>query len=263
MGVTLATTWNPRGEMGRFENLLPQLEAVYDHIVISFPPVSDLQVVGEFQTGRFAGRNNLVIAVNQEWSWGRYIALQKALTTPAAYIQYADMDRLLRWVETRPEEWRQTVSVIQQCDCLVIGRTQAAYATHPQALRQTEAISNRVISHLLGQPMDVSAGSKGFSRGAAQFLIDKTSPGHALGTDAEWPLLLKRAGFRVDYHVVDGLDWESADRFQEQAADEQAQQTAAAAYDANPNHWAWRVAVAMEIVETGLETVEREIGEAS
>ncbi len=39
---------------------------------------------------------------------------------------------VLRWMETRPGEWRETVEKIQSCDCLIVGRTQAAYATHPQ-----------------------------------------------------------------------------------------------------------------------------------
>jgi hypothetical protein len=182
-----------------------------------------------------------------------------ALETQCNHIHYADFDRLLRWVETRPEEWQRTVSAIQEADCLLVGRTPAAYATHPQALVQTEAISNRVISHLLGRPVDVSAGSKGFSRTAAAYVIANTIPGHALGTDGEWPVLLQRAGFRVDYISVDGLDWESADRFQEQAANPYSQRQAAGAYDADPQNWQHRIAVAMEIVHCGLVASERDL----
>ncbi|HEX7975527.1 MAG TPA: hypothetical protein VF498_14050, partial [Anaerolineales bacterium] len=111
----------------------------------------------------------------------------------------------------------------------------------------------------LVKDMDVSAGSKAFSRETARFLVENSSPGRALGTDGEWPVLLQRAGFRVDYVTVDGLDWESADRYQEQAASPERQRQGAAEYDADPQHWAARVGVALEIVQTALETSRREL----
>jgi hypothetical protein len=140
---------------------------------------------------------------------------------------------------------------------LIVGRTEAAYQTHPQALVQTEAVSNRVISYFLGQEMDVSAGCKGFSRECVEFILDNTKPERALGADAGWPLTLNLAGYRVDYVQVDGLDWESADRYQERAASADEQRQAAAAYDADPASWASRVQVAMEIVDVGLDTMDR------
>ncbi len=250
--ICLTTTWNPRGEFPRFVRLLPQLETFYAHIVISFPPVADPQVVREFQDGFFSIQSNVVTLVNQDWSRGRYMALKKALEHDADIIHYADMDRILRWVETRPQELAQIVAALGGRDCLVIGRTRAAYETHPRAIRETEAISNQVISHLIGQTMDVSAGSKAFSRLAAEFLVENTRPGHALGVDGEWPVLLQRAGFRVDYLTVEGLDWESADRYQEQAADGQMQDSAAQIYDADPANWEARVQIAQEVVEFGI-----------
>jgi hypothetical protein len=104
--------------------------------------------------------------------------------------------------------------------------------------------------------MDVSAGSKGFSRAAAEYILAHSTAGHALGTDAEWPLLAQRAGFVVDYLEVDGLDWESADRYQDQAADAESQRQAALNYDGDPQNWARRVDIAREIVDIGLKTIE-------
>jgi len=259
VSVALAVTWNPRGEMPRFQRLLPSLQQVYSGLAISFPPAANPQVTQAFSAGPYAGRPDLRIHVNPAWSWGRYMALQTALQLEADFIHYADMDRLLRWVETRPEEWLQAVQALQATDCLVMGRSQSAYGTHPRSLVQTEAISNRVVSHILGREMDVSAGSKGFSGPAAEFLAANTQPGRALGTDAEWPILLKRAGFRMNYLVVDGLDWESADRYQEQAAGSADQRQAAEQVDADPHSWEWRVQVAAEIVEVALEAASRKI----
>lgn len=258
MDISLAATWNPRGEFVRFQRLLPQLEQAYAGIVIVYPPITDARSVKEIQHIERADQSrHLLLLESKVWAWGRYLALQKALELPTTHIQYADFDRLLRWVETCPDEWRQVIARIQACECLVIGRTATAYATHPQALVHTEAISNQVISFLLGRNMDVSAGSKGFSRRAAEFLVANASPGHALGTDGEWPVLLHHAGFGVDYIEVDGLDWESADRYQERAASLDDQRRAAKAYDADPQHWAMRAEVALEIVTCGLAATRR------
>ena len=259
MTIALAATWNPRGELGRFEQLLPELEELYAHIVISFPPVADDRVVRLFIEGKFSARSNITLVQNQVWSWGRYMALHQALQVPVTHIHYADMDRLLRWVETRPVEWRKAVALIETGNFLIMGRSVPAYATHPQALVRTEAISNRLISQLVGQVLDVSAGSKGFSRQAAQFLVDHTQPGRALGADGAWTVLLHRAGFQIDYLEVDGLDWETADRFQARSANPEQQQALAQAYDKDPAHWAMRVEVALEIVQAGLDAAAQEL----
>jgi hypothetical protein len=259
MTIALAATWNPRGELGRFEQLLPGLEKLYAHIVLSFPPVADEKVVRLFTQGKFATRADLSVVQNQVWSWGRYVALQKALQTSATHLHYADMDRLLRWVETRPAEWHAAVTRIEVGDYLIMGRSAAAYATHPQALVRTEAISNYLISQLVGRALDVSAGSKGFSRRAAQFLVDQTEPGRALGADGAWTVLLHRAGFRIDYCEVDGLDWETADRYQARSANVQQQQALAEAYDKDPAHWSMRVDVALEIVQAGLDAAVQKL----
>jgi hypothetical protein len=258
MTIALAATWQPRGELPRLQRLMPALTDVYAQIVISLPPDAPSDVVEMLPTlvnCDFPTTIRMAVIINQDWNAGRYASINTALSAgQASHIAYADLDRLLRWVETRPEEWRTSMEAIQRHECLIFGRSEAAYRTHPQALVQTEAISNRVVSYFLGQSVDVSAGLKGFSRRAAQYLVDHTQPLHALGTDAEWTILLKKTGFPVDYIAVDGLDWESADRYQLKAADEAEQRRAAAQYDADPKHWARRVEVALEIVQSAMDT---------
>ena len=256
MTIALATAWQPRGESTRFRILLPQIQDAYSRIAFSLPPgvktdlveqLNDLPQVTAFATA--------------EWSHGRYKAMQTAADFNPDHVHYADFDRLLRWVETRPEEWAQVLKRIPNYDCLIMGRSPSSYQTHPNALLETESISNHVVSYLLGQRMDVSAGSKSFSLQACELILTNSNPGNALGTDAEWPLILKKLGFTINYIEVDGLDWESADRFQDEAADIHNQREAAKQYDAQPGNWSHRVAVAMEIVQVGLDTMSRDISE--
>ena len=252
MSVTLTTTWYPRGELPRFARLLPLLEEQYAHIVICYIPGDDPSIQEQFSAGSFSIDPQIKFCVNDNRRTGRYLALQKALETSAEYIHYADLDRLLHWVETRPDEWKRAVSEIEQSECVIFGRTEAAMMTHPQALLTTEGISNRVVSHFLGQQMDVSAGSKSFSRTAAAYLVEHGTPDDFSGTDAEWPMLLRKAGFALRYVQVDGLDWESADQFMPRAATPQEQVQAALQYDTDLAHWRTRVEIADRIITAAL-----------
>jgi hypothetical protein len=62
----------------------------------------------------------------------------------------------------------------------------------------------------------------------------------------EWPVLLQRAGFAIEYRTVDGLDWEIPDQFQSQAAAPERQAEVARTYDADPANWPTRMEVALE-----------------
>jgi hypothetical protein len=250
--IFLACTWQIRGEMARFQRTLPHLRQVYGGIAISLPPDTYGDHVSELK--ETIGDS---LVVTRDWSHGRHAAIQKALEYAWSHVHYADMDRFLHWVETEPAEWLRAVQAIQEVDCLVIGRTERAWDSHPEAMRQTEAIVNAVASYLLGQRLDTGAGSKGFSRRAAEFLMANSPPGRAIGTDTEWPVLLQRSGFQIAELSVDGLAWEHADHFADHVADTARQRQLAAAYDEDARNWEWRVQIALEIVEAGLDAARQ------
>jgi hypothetical protein len=237
--------------MSRFQKMRRQLEQGYERLIIATPSSVDPSDLDRVRA--LAEMPHISVVISPEPAWSRYLALQKSLEIPADYVHYADMDRLLHWVETRPLEWRQTVEAIQKSECLIIGRTEQALQTHPQALQQTEKIINTLFSHLLGQPVDLGGGSRGFSRRSVEYLITHSSPGSWV--DAEWPMLLHQAGFRLDYLAVEGLDWESADRYRSQATDTETRRHLAEAYDDDPKHWAVRVKIALDIIQAGLSVL--------
>jgi hypothetical protein len=154
MSINLATTWYPRGEMPRFVQLLPVFQEKYGHITISFFPGDDPEVMEQFTSGIFSSNQNLTFCVNDDKRKGRYMALKKAIEIPLDFIHYVDMDRLLHWVETRPEEWMQMIGQTEKFDRIIFGRTQAATIAHPQGLIATEKVSNQVVSHFLNREME-------------------------------------------------------------------------------------------------------------
>jgi hypothetical protein len=252
----LALAWNPRGEHERFRRFYPQFSQWYTHIVVSTPPNPEPEALEMLRS-----LPELRIEAREGWEAGRMVALEMGLQTDANYVHYVDGDRLIRWVELNPDELRRTIDAVQTVDYLVIGRTPKAMATHPQALQQTEAITNDVFSHLVGQTLDLCAGSKGLSRAAAEFLLRNGDTVNGLGSDAEWVVLLHRGGFSIKGLLVDGLDWETADRYLPHAADPETQRREAEAYDADPKHWAMRVRVARETEQAGLAALTRPLKE--
>jgi broad specificity phosphatase PhoE len=253
MSIALAATFHPRGETARLARFYPQLQAVYSAIIISLPPTA---ATHEIEACQALGAH---VFVNVAWAGGRWRALAAGLETKADFIHYADLDRLIRWVETRPDEWRAAVERIRQTDCLVIGRTNAAWATHPEAMTQVERVVNAAFAPTFGPGFDLCIGSRGFSRRAAAFVIANSEPKRAIGADVEWPALCWRAGYRVHSLLVDGMDWEIPDQHQEHAADAIRQRQVAAAYDADPAHWAHRAETTLEAVEAGFEALARRL----
>lgn len=250
--LLLAATYHPRGEMTRLERILPQLRATYAGMIVVVPPHTPSDVVDCLREWFADG-----LIVSEDWTHGRHLALAHALDFEGEFVQYADMDRLIRWVETRPDEWQRVVAEIPAHECLVIGRTEAAWETHPRALRETERVTSHVFSALLGQELDLSAGAKGFSRAAGSWIVRNSVPGRALGKDSEWVILAHRGGFRVSQILVEGLDWEIPDRYQDRAADDDRVRQVREAYDAEVENWRMRVGVAREIAEAGVEAWQR------
>jgi len=158
----LACTWHIRGEIPRFRRLLEQFRSVYSGIVLSLAPGTaprDLSVL-EAMAG-------VSLVVTEDWSHGRHVAIHEALEQPWSHVHYANMDRLLHWVETEPEEWLCTVDAIQHTDCLIIGRTEkppAGYATDGGGHQRSRLTSPGAVR------------GRGFGRRAAEFLMAGVLP---------------------------------------------------------------------------------------
>jgi hypothetical protein len=92
----------------------------------------------------------------------------------------------------------------------------------------------------------VSSG-RTFSRAAAQAVERHAVPEHF--GDAAWPLLAQRAGFRIDYLAVDGLDRETPDHYQAHVADPARRRRLAEVHDRDPERWTRRAQLALQIVQ--------------
>ena len=253
MNVALAMTWNPQGETERFRRFYPEFSRWYEGgVAIVLPPDPDAEALAMLQTFP-----EIKVLTEGDWVAGRRLSIELALMLPCDAVHYVDCDRLLRWFELYPDELRWTIEALKTAECLIIGRTPQAIATHPQCLQQTEAIVNSVFSHLLGQPLELQSGSRAFSREAAEYVVRNSDMSHGWCTDAEWTVLVHRAGFSIGSLLVNGLDWETADRFLDHAADAETQRCVADEYDSDPKHWEWRARLAQQTIQAGLDALQR------
>lgn len=176
------------------------------------------------------------------------------LAPDVAAVHLCDFDRLLHWWHAYPDELEDVVAQMSSVDLLILGRTARAWATHPAVQVETEQLANRAISLLYGVDVDVCAGSRGLSRRAVDYLAARSRE-LGVGTDAEWPLLLRHAdGFACAQRLTEGLEFETADRFPDAVARAGGLAAWNAAHDRDPARWTFRTHVAAEIVDGGLRT---------
>lgn len=249
MTIYLASPWVPRGETARLLRYYEALTRIYDGLVVGLSSPEE--------RGAAAALESLGVAFTYyERFSGRHAVLKLALEAGADYIQYIDMDRLVRWIELRPDELAAVARQVRTVDTLIIGRSEDANNSHSRTLTETERIPNLYFSHYFGRRMDFAAGSRGFSRRAAELVLRHSTSDSALWMDAGWAVLVKRAGYSWDYVVVEGLDWETADRYRDRAATREEQQALADEQDQDPHLWLMRARVAQEITRYGLLAME-------
>lgn len=179
-------------------------------------------------------------------------ALRVGLQANTSHLQMCDFDRAIHWAAYYPQELELVIADIPNYDLLVLGRTDRAWATHPAYQAETEPLFNKVFALVTGLPWDVGAGSRGFSRRAAEALL-ATSREQTVGVDAEWPLLLLgRDSFRVSFRACEGLEFETADRFAPEIEAAGGYEAWEAQVNADPVHWVYRTRLALLIAEAVL-----------
>ena len=111
MSVALACTFRPINDWDRFVRLRPGLEKAYTDIVLVVPPVKEAERAANLSTS-----SKLRVVDSPDRALVRFLALKNALETEATHFLCADLDRLMRWVETAPVEWHSVNQSVQHAD---------------------------------------------------------------------------------------------------------------------------------------------------
>lgn len=178
-------------------------------------------------------------------------ALALARREGHATMVYCDLDRALHWAQRYPDELAATRDRAGAFDFLVIGRTARAFATHPRVMTETESLANRVFALAHGREWDLCAAACGLSARAADVVL-RESRVTGFGTEAEWPKLALGRGLKVGFVAVEGLEYETPDRFPEEVAAAGGVVAWTEAQSLVPANWVQRLALATDIARAGL-----------
>lgn len=156
---------------------------------------------------------------------------------------FCDLDRALHWAERYPDELRAALARARDFDCTVFGRTARAFASHPRAQRETEALANHVFALASGLPWDVMTACRGLSRRAADLIVAGCDD-DTVGSDCSWPLLCRGAGLSLGYSETEGMEFETLDRYGDELEALGGAEAWLARFDADPRQWLGRLALA-------------------
>jgi hypothetical protein len=255
----VATVHQPNNALDELTRAtLPQLQALYEALVFLCSKTTSAEILALLRDSGTTVHHEHQQPVNLSGIGRvRRRALRLGLTTGCDHLHLCDFDRVLHWAAHYPGELRQMVGEIVHYDLLIMGRTERAFATHPPYQVETERLANRVFSMVYGQERDITSGSRGLSRRAAERLLIHSREKGA-GVDAEWPLIVSRfSDLRSGYILCEGLEFETADRCQVEIAQAGGMERWLETQLARPELWVHRLRVACDIAEAALRVVER------
>ena len=154
---------------------------------------------------------------------------------------------------------------MRRFDFTVLGRTPRAFESHPHTQRDTETIINRLFGQISGFSWnDVTSGARGLSRAAAEMIVAHVEDDE-LSTDVSWPLYLQRHGARsarsvwsLGYLETEGLEFETADRFDDEIAVAGGLAAWIDRLENDPQEWVFRFDLARIEIEAMLPYVKSE-----
>jgi len=141
------------------------------------------------------------------------------LTPKTDSLFYCDFDRALHWIKSHPQELEALATTNQENDFVLIGRTRRAFETHPETQTITEGIGNTLALKILGfhETRDV-LGTTWILTPALVKKVTKRKSMNQYGFYADWPIQLWRNSTNPTYIEVEGLEWETPDRYQQEIA---------------------------------------------
>lgn len=233
---------------------LPLLKKIYGEMHVVATDASDDRIIEHLE------ENGCRVVIHHGGVGLEHVGDSRRMTLRAAqegdpgHIHFIEMDRVLQWAGSHPEELRRVVGEIPGHDFLVIGRTSRAFGTHPLSQRETEGLTNRVCSLILGRNLDVTAASRGLSREAAGLILRYSKAGYC-ETDSEWPIIIHcKSGMPIGYVEVDGLGFEDWLQRPEEVEEAGGLEAWKRAKDEDPAAWLHRIRFAQGISETALRT---------
>ncbi|MBI3964006.1 MAG: hypothetical protein HY329_00100 [Chloroflexi bacterium] len=263
VAVALAVTVHDPEErlLGRFTPALDQVASLYVSRAAGCSADTSPRTLSALAAAGFF----VVVKPGRNVGVGRRDAVAGALAGSAAdWIHYVDLDRLLHWEYSHPNELRVLLAGEPRSAYVALGRTARALATHPRVQVVAETLTNEGCGRLLGLngAIDAVAGSSLFSRQAAEVIM-RHSCELTNATDLEWPAIVYRElGVPPEARKLEGLEFETADYYGDEI---QAAGSVAAwvtrSYD-RPETWVSRTRLAYDSIAALARVLDDRQGES-
>lgn len=195
---------------------LPLLKTLFKQVIIVLTPSMDQESVSFLE-----GRGFIVSRCSSDSRVETYkLAYKKGLehieNEKIERIMYIDFDRLVHWINYYPDELQKLLSEIE-VDYLHIGRTLRAFDSHPNTQKETEIIVNEFGSSILefNKTLDIISVCYIMTKElVVKILSLKNNTDY--GFYSTWPIFLWNWATSKKYIEVEGLEWETPDRFKEE-----------------------------------------------
>ncbi|ROS77783.1 hypothetical protein EDF24_0545 [Curtobacterium sp. PhB130] len=142
--------------------------------------------------------------------------LALGLRSASPRLFYSDLDHVLRWLSTSPDEVERCLAR-RDHDLLVVGRSPVAMAAAPERLRRTEELVNHVygLANGLDERWDLMIAMRLMTRDAARTIV-VDSRETSIASDVTWPMLVSASGGTVGSFDADGIRFLARDDFGEE-----------------------------------------------
>ncbi len=246
--VLASTHHDPDGrQLEQLARILPALAGLFDGVAVFLTAQTVQTTEGLLaRYGATARRGDPALPVGHMhlglWRRAALGAAVEAWPEGEQYL-FCDLDRALHWAEFYPQEMREALGNAAAYDCTVFGRTARAFASHPRAQRDTEAIANHGFALASGLPWDVMTACRGLSHRAAALIVERCDD-DTVGSDCSWPLICRAAGLSLSYLETEGMEFETMDRYGDEVAALGGAQAWLERFDADPRQWLIRLELA-------------------
>jgi len=196
------------------ENNIATIKSLFEDLVVCVTEKSGEEILTLFRTHNIHTLTDSSFKIITPYR--KAIKKGLELTKANQKLFYIDFDRLVHWIITYPNELGE-IFVENMIDFTLVGRTSRAFKTHPVVMRETEIIINKLVSNLLSiDPVsDIISTCWIFTKELASSLLS-LKLNSSTGFYSVWPLYLWKMAPTKTYIEVEGLEYETPDRFSEE-----------------------------------------------
>lgn len=195
---------------------LPLLNSLFKKIIVVLTPFMDQKSITFLESKGFIVIKCLTDSRVETYKLAYKTALEHIDNEKLEKIMYIDFDRLIHWINHYPEEL-QEIMTETDVDYLQIGRTSRAFETHPNTQKDTEIIVNEFGSKIFDfkRTRDIISVCHIITKKLAINILNLKNK-TVLGFYCSWPILLWNWADSKKYLEVEGLEWETPDRFKKE-----------------------------------------------